>query len=172
MLSPCDAECRNNEELLQSRVMREMREQPRVIPGSDEGRPRTNERLLWVLLPPVSSPSIGNNLISIRDNSHQNEATDGLLDSDVCSSHIAHIVYSLVTFSFRLSSRPLMLMMKIILSNIHTEREHKYLHSHYLRCDSVFKTLVLTLALHRHVGVKFLLTGLAGSLWDYFIHDS
>ena len=51
-------------------------------PGSDEGRPRTNERLLWVLLPPVSSPSIGNNLISIREDSHQNVATYALLCSD------------------------------------------------------------------------------------------
>ena len=34
------------------------------------------------------------------------------------------------TFSCRLSSRLLMLMMEIILSNFHTEREHKYLYIH------------------------------------------
>ena len=131
-----------------------MREQPRVIPGSDEGRPRTNERLLWVLLPPVSSPSIGNNLISIREDSHQNVATSGLLCSDETFGQSSLVFLEQESLSVCPSSRPLMLMMKIIFSNILTEREHKYLHSHYLRCDSPFKTLVLPL--HCQVSVKFL----------------
>ena len=122
------------------REMRERREQPRVTPGLMRGGPGLMSDCYeyYFLLSAVRSPSIGNNLISIREDSHQNVATSGLLCSDETFGQSSLLFLEQESLSVCPSSRPLMLMMKIILSNILTEREHKYLHSHYnMRCDSL-----------------------------------
>ena len=139
LLSRCD-ECRNNEEYLAS----ERWESAACHPGSDEGRPRTNERLLWVLLPSVSSPSIGNNLISIREDSHH------------LMKHLTELsnISRQQSLSVCLPNRPSMSIMNIILPSMILYNLHYFIHISIweMRCDQMwftFEDSVLTTELSR-----------------------
>ena len=113
-------------------------------PGSDEGRPRTNERLLWVLLPSVSKSSIGNNLISIREDSHH------------LMKHLTELsnISRQQSLSVCLPNRPSMSIMNIILPSMILYNLHYFIHISIweMRCDQMwftFEDSVLTTELSR-----------------------